>query len=115
MGKLTLFLLKPDFMDGEGGPYFCPACARVEGFLRYVPEMESLVDVRRIEFPRPRPEVVDLLGPSNQGCPVLVLDALDPLPPGAKRSEESGRAYIDNSTAICDFLGRTFGVMRAHP
>lgn len=115
MGKFVLFLLKPGFTDAQGGPYFCPSCARVEGFLRYVPEVERQVDVRRIDFPKPRTAIVELLGPSNQGCPVLILDTADNLPAGAKRSQETGRVYIDSSTAICDFLGRTFGVVRPHP
>jgi len=73
------------------------------------------LDVRRIEFPRPRKEIVELIGAKSQGCPVLVLDEVSDLPPEAKRSEETGRAYISGSTEICQFLGRTFGTVTPHP
>jgi hypothetical protein len=115
MLKHVLFLLKPGFYDEKGGPFFCPGCAGVEGFLKYAPQVESQLDVRRIEFQRPRREIVELLGASNQGCPVLVLVGVSDLPAEAKKSEETGKAYISGTTQICEFLGRTFGVVRPHP
>jgi hypothetical protein len=115
MGKHVLFLLKPGFKANEGGPFYCPGCAVVEGFLKYAPEIETRIDIRRIEFPRPRKEIVDLLGEANQGCPVLVLDESSAFPTEAKKSEETGRAYLSDAREICEFLGRTFGVVRPHP
>jgi hypothetical protein len=115
MGKPVLFLLKPGFYDDTGGPYFCHGSAAVEGFVRYAPEVERRLDIRRIDFPRPRKEIVDLIGAANQGCPVLVLGEVDELPAEANRSEETGMAFISGSTQICEFLGRTFGVARPHP
>lgn len=115
MLKHVLFLLKPGFYDEKGGPYFCPSCAGVEGFLKYAPQVESQLDVRRIEFQRPRRQIVELLGASNQGCPVLVLVGATDLPAEAQKSEETGNAYILGTTRICEFLGRTFGVVRPHP
>jgi hypothetical protein len=41
MRRYVLFLLKPGFYDDKGGPFFCPNCAAVEGFLKYAPEVES--------------------------------------------------------------------------
>jgi hypothetical protein len=115
MEKHILFLLKPGFYDEKGGPFFCPSCSAVEGFLKYAPEIEARLGVRRIDFKRPRKEIVDLIGASNQKCPVLVLvDAAD-LPPEAAKSAETGKAFISGSTEICDFLGRTFNVVRPHP
>ncbi len=115
MQRHVLFLLKPGFYDDKGGPFFCPNCAAVEGFLKYAPEVGSQLDVRRIDFPRPRKEIVELIGAKSQGCPVLVLDEVSELPPKAKRSEETGRAYISGSIEICQFLGRTFGTVTPHP
>jgi hypothetical protein len=115
MGKHILFLLKPGFYDEKGGPFFCPSCSAVEGFLKYAPEIETQVDVRRVDFKRPRREIVDLIGASNQKCPVLVLAGVSDLPPEATRSAETGKAFISGSTPICEFLGRTFGVVRPHP
>ena len=115
MGRHVLFLLKPGFYDDKGGPFFCPNCAAVEGFLKFAPEVESQLDVRRIDFPRPRKEIVELIGATNQRCPVLVLDEVGDLPVEAHKSEETGMAYIFGSTQICEFLGRVFGVVRPHP
>jgi hypothetical protein len=114
MTKHVLFLLKPGFYDEKGGPFYCPNCAAIEGFLQYAPELVSELDVRRIEFPRPRREIVDLIGASHQGCPVLVLAEVSDLPAEANKSEETGKAYISGATQICEFLGRTFGVVRPH-
>ncbi|MCE5243695.1 MAG: DUF3088 family protein [Syntrophobacteraceae bacterium] len=115
MRKHILFLLQPGFCDEKGGPFFCPDCATVEGFLRYAPEIEDRIEVRRIDFPRPRKEIVELAGEANQGCPVLVLGDVDELPPEAAGSGQTGKAFIAGSTGICEFLGRTFGVVRPHP
>jgi hypothetical protein len=115
MQKHVLFMLKPGFHDEKGGPFFCPGCAAVEGFLKFAPQVESQLDVRRIEFQRPRREIVELIGASNQGCPALVLAGASDLPAEAKKSEETGKAYISGATQICEFLGRTFDVVRPHP
>ncbi|RYD97198.1 MAG: DUF3088 family protein, partial [Sphingomonadales bacterium] len=32
------------------------------------------IEVRRVAFPRPRQEVIDLVGPDWQGLPMLVMD-----------------------------------------
>jgi len=114
MKKLVLFLLKPGFYDKNDGPFFCPDCATVEGFLHYVPDVGKKLDIRRVDFKKPRNEIIQLLGESHQGCPVLILDDVqDPI--GATKSTETGKAYLTGGVQICDFLGRTFGVMRPHP
>ena len=115
MSKMVLFLLKPGFTDEKGGPWFCPGCAGVEGFLKFAPSVEPRLDVRRIDFPRPRREIVELVGAENQSCPVLVLEKGAAVPPEGKVSAETGRAFISGAEAISDFLGRTFGVVRPHP
>jgi hypothetical protein len=115
MNKSVLFLLKPGFSDDTGGPYFCPDCAAVEGFLKYAPEVERKLDIRRIDFPRPRNEIIELIGAANQGCPVLVLGGIEDLPADAGRHEETGIAFISGGKEICTYLGRAFGVVRPHP
>jgi hypothetical protein len=114
MGKHILFQLNPWFEE-SGGPFYCPDCACVEGFFHYSPGVREKIDIRRIDFRRPRREVIDLLGEENQGCPVLVLDPGAGEPPGARRSLSTGRVFIDDPRAICDFLGSGFGSVRPHP
>jgi len=115
MGKHILFLLKPGFKATEGGPFYCPDSAGVEGFLKYESTIEDLVEVKRIDFSQPRQEVIDLAGTANQGCPVLVIDTNSGVPEEANVSEETGRAFISDPIQICNFLGRQFGVARPHP
>lgn len=115
MGKHVLFQLNPWFEATGEGPFFCPDCAFVEGFFRYSPEVEGKIDIRHVDFERPRQAVVALLGEENQSCPVLVLDTDTPLPRGAKTSMSTGRAFLDDPRIICDFLGRVFSTARPHP
>ena len=114
MGKHILFVLKPGFYDGDEGPFYCPHSAAIEGILKYLPEIEEKVDVRRIDFQRPRKEVIDLIGEENQGSPVLVLDTDSEVLPEAQVYAKTGRAFMHGITEIGNFLSRTLGVMRPH-
>jgi len=70
-----LFLLKPDFQDvklNADSKYFCPNCAVIEGILSYYPHLKNDIEVIRVDFQRPRPAIVDLIGEENQSCPVLI-------------------------------------------
>ncbi len=72
-----LFLLKADFEDknrADGKLYFCPECSPIEGLLSYYPKLRNELEIHYLDFSRPRPILVELLGEENQSCPVLVLD-----------------------------------------
>lgn len=71
--KDTLFILAAPFQDG-GFEWYCNDCATLEGALIVNPHWNDKIDVRRIGFARPRKEIVDLVGPDWQGCPMLVMD-----------------------------------------
>lgn len=114
MSKHILFLLTPGFSDGDEGPFFCPHSAAMEGFLKYVPAIEERIDVRRIAFQRPRPDVVELLGEENQGTPVLILDKEADVPAEAQVSEKTGRSFFLGETEIMNYLSRTYDVMKPH-
>ena len=114
MAKHILFLLTPGFFDGEEGPFFCPHSAAMEGFLKYVPETEENVDVKRIGFQRPRQEIIGLLGEENQFTPVLILDESSEIPAEAQVSEKTGRVFILGEIEITKYLSRTLGVMKPH-
>ncbi|RMF94933.1 MAG: DUF3088 domain-containing protein [Candidatus Schekmanbacteria bacterium] len=109
MARPILFLLKPGFFDGSEGPFFCPDCAMVEGFLAYMPQIGDEVEIRRIDFKKPRKEIVELLGEENQGCPVLILtNDADNVSDEIKRSQTTGRSFIAGALEICRFLGKKF-------
>ncbi|MFH1215477.1 MAG: DUF3088 domain-containing protein [Pseudomonadota bacterium] len=112
--KHILFTLNPWFENGKG-PYYCPDCAVVEGFLHYSPEIRAEIEIISVDFPRPREEIVKLLGQENQSCPVLVLADETGLPEGGKQSLSTGRKFINNGLAICNFLADTFNGVMPHP
>ena len=53
-----LLLLKPDFMDQDQGPCYCPACATIEGLLAFYPQLREALDISYLDFPRPRAAVI---------------------------------------------------------
>ncbi|MGV1100668.1 DUF3088 domain-containing protein [Thiovibrio sp. JS02] len=114
MAKHTLFTLTPWIEDGRG-PYYCPDCAVVEGFLHYSPQIREKIVIVQVNFPRPRPEIVELLGADNQSCPVLVLAEEAGMTPGAKTSFATGRKFINNGLAICNFLAEAYNGIKPHP
>jgi hypothetical protein len=71
--KDQLFILKAPFMDG-GFDWYCNDCATLEGALLCNPHWNDRIDVRRVGFPRPRNEVIALVGEEHQGLPMLVMD-----------------------------------------
>ncbi|MBM3116263.1 DUF3088 family protein [Jeongeupia naejangsanensis] len=106
----TLYLLTPGYdVDGHG-PHFCADCATVEGFLVYYPQLAGRFAVERIGFPRPRPELVPLLGDDHQGCPVLILAASSAADADLPVQTVNGQRFIDEPKAILRYLGRKHGV-----
>ena len=72
-----LFLLKPDFQDTNrtsDARYICPPCTMIEGILSFYPRLRSELEVSYVDFARPRPAIVELIGEANQGCPVIILE-----------------------------------------
>jgi hypothetical protein len=115
MGKHVLYMLNPWTKADGQGPFYCPDCGVVEGFLAYSPEVRSGIEIIHVAYQRPRSLVVEALGEENQGSPVLVLADGTDLPEGAKKSFSTGRYFIDDAIGICDFLGEIFNAVRPHP
>ena len=115
MAKHTLFTLTP-WIEADGtGPYYCPDCAVVEGFLHYSPEIRDKIEIIQVDFPRPRNEVAEILGAENQSCPVLVLTEDAEMAPAAKESLSTKRKFINEALAICNFLAVTYDGIKPHP
>ena len=115
MGKHTLFMLNPWFEEDGQGPYYCPDCGIVEGFLVYSPEIRNAIDIIAVEFPRPREEIVKFLGMENQDSPVLVLDDTAQVPEGARKSFTTGKNFITDPIQICNYLGELYNGVKPHP
>ena len=111
--KDTLFLLAAGFPDGEGAPYYCPACTIFEGLLQLFPQLHEQIEVTRVDFPRPRPAIIELIGEQNQSCPVLILGASSQ--PGEVQTKTFGeRRFIDDPQEIGNYLSRAYGIPRPH-
>jgi hypothetical protein len=115
MTRDILFLLKPDFADGPGAPWYCPECAQIEGMLHYYPRLRHHLDIRYVDFPRPRREIVALVGEENQSCPVLILAGAPPAGvTGVTVGTFGGRHFVPGAEAIGHYLSQTHGVGRPH-
>lgn len=108
--KDILFLLKPGFTDPAypGDVFYCWHCALLEGILASFPDLAQKLDVRRIAWPRPRAEVVELTGPENQSLPVLVLTSEPVGPSGAPQ-------FINDKDEILKALSARYGFPLPHP
>jgi hypothetical protein len=114
MERPILFMLNPWFDNGNQGPFYCPDCGIVEGFLAYNPDIREQIEIISVDFKRPRPKIIEYLGEENQGSPVLVLDDFNQLPEGAKKSFSTGKTFIDDPVLICDYLIKRFKGVRPH-
>ncbi len=108
----VLFVIKAPFEDG-GAMWFCHDCAAMEGMLLANPQWAHHIDVRRIPFPRPRHDIIALIGEENQSMPVLVMADDAKAPEGAMRAQ--GLAYLTNTRAIGRYLAGAHGGAGPHP
>jgi len=115
MQRDTLVILKPDFADPAYPDlrFYCWHCALMEGVLASFPELRNQIDVLRVEWPRPRYEVVELIGSENQSLPVLIFaeDADEELATGIYR----GRRFAEGKDAILKALSRRHSIPFPHP
>ena len=120
MTRDRLIILQSDFADPAypGQRFYCWHCMLMEGLLASFPALQSRIDVARIAWPKPRAEVVALIGPENQSLPVLILadDASD-LETGAglETGTWNGRRFVAGKDTILKALADRHGVPDPHP
>ena len=75
MTRDRLFLLDHVFADPDlgGRSFYCKDCMTVEGLLASFPALAANIEVIRVPWPRPRPQVIEAIGAENQNLPSLVL------------------------------------------
>lgn len=113
--KDQLFLLSPGFTDDAGqGPFYCGDSVPVEGLLSFFPALRSEVDVKYIDFPKPRADVVRAIGAENQSMPVLILEG-SAAPDDAEFNVKTalGNRFIDSEADIRRYLSSRHGIATA--
>ncbi|RCS24945.1 DUF3088 domain-containing protein [Phyllobacterium salinisoli] len=115
MNRDRLFLLQPGFEDPAypGKRFYCWHCALMEGVLASFPQLAQRLDVERIPWPRPRLEVVSLVGEDNQSLPLLVL--ADGQTSVHQTGIHAGRAFVSDKDAILAVLSERHGFPDPHP
>jgi hypothetical protein len=108
-----LFVLNPDWTEDQGGPWFCPAGAVIEGVLAFYPDLKTRLEITRLDHPRPRPAVIEQVGEDHQSCPILVLDETFDWP-DARISEATGKRFLQDQ-AIIPYLAARYGIGLPHP
>lgn len=110
-----LFLLHPDFADPAYPKrrFYCWHCALLEGVLASFPRPLEPIDVHRVAWPRPRPELVDLLGQDYQSLPVLVVSS--DAPDGPDYGAVNGVRFIADKDEILRYLSVRYGIPEPHP
>jgi hypothetical protein len=110
----TLFIIGAPFEDPElSGTWFCTSCATMEGMLLANPHWTTQIDVKRSAYPRPRTEIISMIGEDHQSMPVLVLAAGSTPPADAK--EAQGAFFLDEPKPIARYLAATYGGAGPHP
>lgn len=112
-----LFLLPAGFADPAHGPgmYHCTDCARIEGLLSYFPQLRSQLTVAYVDFPRPREQLIALLGEPHQNCPTLVVhNATGAHAHLLQRSPITGQSFCTGAHEISAYLQATYNVSAAH-
>lgn len=108
MAKDTLYLLPMSF-DKEGQHRFCPDCAMMEGYLAAFPQLRDLLDIVRVDYPRPRPVLVERLGEDHQNAPTLILAQAAPdAGPHGEIQSANGLRFLSDARPITRWLAAKY-------
>lgn len=102
MSRDRLFLLESEFADAElpGRSFYCKDCITIEGLLAAFPDRASALEIVRVAYPRPRPEVIAAIGEANQNLPALAF-------------AEGG--FVNDIEGLLTALHRRHGFPERHP
>ncbi len=115
MKRDKLFILNKNFEDPAwpGERFYCWHCVAMEGMIALYPSLNFSLDVVRVDWARPRPQIVDLIGAENQSAPVLVF--ADDAPRALSTGEYNGRRFANTIASILAALAARHGLPRPHP
>lgn len=112
MAKDTLFLIELRFEVPKrpGVRFVCPYCNQVEGLLAGFPDLAARLDIRRVDFARPREAVIAAVGEENQSLPLRVLG--DDVPEDALVSGDA--RFVQDTKRILALLAEHRSFPRLH-
>ena len=116
---IKLFIIKPGFTDSntdnEGKLYYCPHCALIEGVIKYYPQLEERIEIHRVDFKRPRPAIIEIIGEENQSCPVLIIEHKQIDDTDIGYFEKYGdKLFVNSPDLILRYFAEKFGIGIAH-
>lgn len=114
MKRDLLLLLEPGFIDPAhpGERFVCPHGVPIEGLLASDPVRAVRLDIKRVGFARPRPDVIAALDEAHQGLPVLVLGDEYPVPDSAQTL--GATRYVSDAKQILALLAERHGFPKLH-
>lgn len=117
MAETILYILKSKFPDPKHGDqlFFCPQCSAIEGLLAMFPDVRQNLDVRYVDFARPRGNMAEFVG-DNQSCPQIVLpDGDDAYSVGLSEAGRDVTQRIEAPTVVQRYLIQRFDLPQSHP
>ena len=115
MKQDRLFLLRQGFEVPAypGKRFYCWHCALLDGLLASFPDLARRIHVERIAWPRPREDVVSLVGETNQSVPLLIL--ADGETSRHRTGVHKGRSFISDKDKILAALHERHGFPELYP
>lgn len=117
MTTTILYLLRAEFIDTQIGDtsFYCPQCLQVEGLLAVYPQVRQNLDIRYVDFERPRGGMAKFVG-ANQSCPQLVHPTGDDeYSIGISEAGVSPARKIEKVDDILSYLINRFALPQPHP
>ncbi|PMS38225.1 Protein of unknown function (DUF3088) [Trinickia symbiotica] len=114
MSRDLLLLLEPGFTDPAhpGERFICPHSAPIEGLLASDPARTVRLDIKRVPFARPRPDVIAALDEAHQSLPTLVFGDEHPIPDDAQALGD--KRFITDTNRILELLAARYGFPKVH-
>ena len=112
--KDQLYMLQAGYCKDERGPLYCSDSIGVEGLLSFFPQLRALIDVHYLEFPRPRAQLVSMLGENHQSIPVLILAPDRRIDAATLEPHQvNGRKFFDDERIIRRYLSAQYQLPQA--
>ena len=112
--KDRLFLLRPGFFNSAHGPLYCSDSVPIEGLLGFFPQLRELIDIRYLEYSRPRQPLIQVLGADHQSLPVLIIAGKQKMRDGNLEFKTAGtELFIDDEKLIRHYLSVQYGLPQA--